>query len=80
MEFSEEKALGREVVVKAVDTGASFEEHEGIISNGDSMIKRFRIFSLPNCDKCLAAKEYLSEKVDGEVIDLGRVERVQNCL
>jgi len=73
LEFSEEKALGRKIEVRAVveDSGTTSVEAEELISNDDSIIKRFRIFSLPNCDKCAAAREYLSEKAEGETVDLG---------
>ena len=33
-------------------------------------IQSFKIFTLPNCDKCAAAKEYLSPKMQGQVVDL----------
>ncbi len=72
LEYLEEKSLRKEIIVKTVDGGTtSFEEHEDMVSNGDSVIKRFRIFSLPNCDKCKSAKEYLNGKVSGENVDLG---------
>ncbi|MBW2975377.1 ribonucleoside triphosphate reductase [Candidatus Woesearchaeota archaeon] len=73
LEYMEEKALGRQMGVKAVveEDGASVSETEGLISNNNSSRSRFRLFSRPNCDKCTAAKEYLKEKVEGEIVDLG---------
>jgi len=71
LEYLEAKGLKGEVKVKAVvsDDGV-MEEHE-FMTNGDSVVKRFRIFTMPNCEKCAAAKDYLGDKVKGETVDLG---------
>lgn len=73
LEFNEAKALGRKIEIKAVveEDIVSFKDHEEIISNDNGIIKRFKIFSLPGCAKCTAAKEYLGSKIRGSVIDLG---------
>ncbi len=73
LEYSEEKALERGIEIKPFVGGGSTNaiEAEELISNNNGVIKRFRIFSLPNCDKCAAVKEYLNGKINGETIDLG---------
>ncbi len=75
LEFREEKALLGEIRVKTMveESGMSVEAQD-LIANNNSFIRRFRIFSLPNCDKCSAAREYLSSKMDGSVVDLGKDE------
>ncbi len=72
LEFTEEKALARQIKVKAMvkEYGTTVEAQE-LISNNSSVISKFRIFTLPNCDKCAAAKDYLGRKVEGQVVDLG---------
>ncbi|MBW2989755.1 ribonucleoside triphosphate reductase [Candidatus Woesearchaeota archaeon] len=73
VEFSEKKAFEKKLEIKAVigEQGISVSDTEGLISNSSGIINRFRIFSLPHCDKCAAAKEYLNGKVEGETVDLG---------
>jgi len=73
LEYLEEKGLQGEVKIKAVveEGGTTSVEAEELVSNGDSIIKKFRIFTMPNCEKCANAKEYLNEKVKGDVVDLG---------
>jgi len=72
LEYTEGKALGMEIKAVVETDGSSSLEDHGMISNNDSVIKRFRIFSLPNCDKCAAAKEYLAgTQAAGETVDLG---------
>ena len=72
VKYSENKAFEKEFKLKVIVGGeTTFEEHEEMISNNESVISRFKIFSLPHCDKCLAAKEYLNGRVEGETVDLG---------
>ncbi len=72
LEYTEQRAFEKEFKIKAIVGGeTTFEEHEEMVSNDSGVINRFRIFSLPNCDKCTAAKEYLNGKVNGETVDLG---------
>jgi anaerobic ribonucleoside-triphosphate reductase len=72
LEYLESKGLQGEIKIKAViEDGSTATEAEELISNEAGVIKRFRIFSLPNCDKCAAAKAYLIGKVKGETVNLG---------
>ncbi len=79
LEYLEEKAIGNEIKAKAITEESktanisettSIEAQE-LVSNDNSIIKKFRIFSLPNCDKCAAAKEYLGNRIEGATVDLG---------
>ena len=70
LEYTEEKALNGKMKV-VVETDGTVSADEDFFSN-DGVVSRFRIFTLPNCDKCAAAKEYLSGvQIAGENVDLG---------
>jgi len=73
LEYLEQKGLTGTIKMESVvsEGGTTSVEAEELISNNDSIISRYRIFTLPNCDKCAAAKEYLINKVQGNVVDLG---------
>ncbi len=74
-EYSEKKALLRDIKVTIIKTNNTMEvesiEAQELISNNERIIKSFKILALPNCEKCAEAKEYLLSKMQGEVINLG---------
>lgn len=71
LEYLEDKGINGEIKVKvAYEEGGTTSEAE-FVTNSGSVIKKYRIFTLPNCDKCAAAKAYLSDKVVGQTVDLG---------
>jgi ribonucleoside-triphosphate reductase len=72
LEYTEEKALNEKMEVVVETDGTVCAEEHDFLSNNGSVVSRFRVFSLPNCDKCAAAKEYLAgTQVAGETVDLG---------
>ena len=72
LEYTEEKALDEKMKVVVETDGTVCMDEPNFLSSNGSVVSRFRVFSLPNCDKCAAAKEYLSgTQVAGENVDLG---------
>ncbi|MBU1005835.1 MAG: ribonucleoside triphosphate reductase [Nanoarchaeota archaeon] len=72
LEFTEENGIKKKIEIKTVidNDGTTSVEAQDIVSNDESVIQRFRIFTLPNCEKCATAKAYLGAKMAGETVDL----------
>ena len=76
LEYTEQKGLAQQLKVKPLieDDGTTAVEAHELITNSESIIKSFRIFTIPHCEKCSAAKEYLMAKIQGTVVNLGEDE------
>ena len=73
LEYTEGKSLKSQFRVKVTTTGETVTEAEeqqlSCITSG--IPQKYKIFTLPNCDKCRTAKEYLGGiKIAGEILDL----------
>ena len=72
LEYAEGKSLKSQFRVKVTTTGETVTEaEEQQVSSIPSIPQKYKIFTLPNCDKCKTAKEYLGGvKIAGEILDL----------
>jgi len=72
LEYAEGKSLKSQFRVKVTTTGETITEaEEQQVSSIPSIPQKYKIFTLPNCDKCRTAKEYLGGiKIAGEILDL----------
>jgi len=79
LEYTEAKGLAGEFQIKEVLKTDGIVEQEILVNGSNAgLIEKYKIFTLPSCPKCEAAKGYLNGKgVDGTIIDLSDNEGVK---
>jgi len=76
LEYMESKTLETPFAAKvAISTEGNLARQTTIVTNDPGTIKAYKIFTMPNCDKCMKAKRFLNDiSVTGEHIDLSTKE------
>ena len=73
--YSEAKGLASEFKIVANTNGTVTQE---VVADDTSLINSYKIFTLPNCDKCEAAKGFLNTQgLGGVIVDLSADEGVK---
>ena len=76
LEYCEKTSLKSQFKVKVTTDGVQEQiQEQELVSNEPSLISSYKIFTMPNCEKCRDAKSFLAAKgVEGEVVDLSASE------